>query len=55
MQTFPDDSIHGAWGAAVWKLGNAVPVRLAEVIGRQLSRVLKVNDLADELDPLGKI
>jgi DNA (cytosine-5)-methyltransferase 1 len=42
LQSFPDDFvIHGAWGEAMRQLGNAVPVRLAEVIGQQLSRVLQ--------------
>jgi C-5 cytosine-specific DNA methylase len=46
LQTLPDDLIHGAWVEAMRQLGNAVPVRLAEVIGRQLSSVLKVDDPA---------
>ena len=34
IQTFPDDySITGAWTEAMRQLGNAVPVRLAEIIG----------------------
>jgi DNA (cytosine-5)-methyltransferase 1 len=42
LQSFPDDFVvHGAWGEAMRQLGNAVPVRLAEVIGKQLSRVLR--------------
>jgi DNA (cytosine-5)-methyltransferase 1 len=33
VQTFPDQFIfHGAWGETMRQLGNAVPVRLAEVI-----------------------
>lgn len=37
IQTFPDDFvIHGAWGEAMRQIGNAVPVRLGEIIGRDL-------------------
>jgi DNA (cytosine-5)-methyltransferase 1 len=48
LQSFPDDFvIHGAWGEAMRQLGNAVPVRLAEVIGKQLSRILSKPILDD--------
>ena len=48
LQGFPDDFvIHGAWGEAMRQLGNAVPVRLAEVIGKQLSRVLSTEPSDD--------
>jgi DNA (cytosine-5)-methyltransferase 1 len=41
IQTFPDDFvIKGAWGEAMRQIGNAVPVMLAEKIGRQLARNL---------------
>jgi DNA (cytosine-5)-methyltransferase 1 len=34
LQTFPDwYELHGSWSEAMRQLGNAVPVRLAEVIG----------------------
>jgi len=37
IQTFPEDFVvMGAWGEAMRQIGNAVPVKLAEVIGRQL-------------------
>lgn len=33
LQTFPDRyELHGAWGEAMRQIGNAVPVRLAEVV-----------------------
>ena len=33
IQTFPDDyALHGAWTEAMRQIGNAVPVRLAEVV-----------------------
>ena len=42
LQTFPDDYIfHGSWSETMRQLGNAVPVRLAEVIGRDVARRLK--------------
>lgn len=38
LQTFPDDFvIKGAWGEAMRQIGNAVPVLLAEKIGKQLA------------------
>lgn len=41
IQTFPDDFvIKGAWGEAMRQLGNAVPVRLAEIFAHQLAAVL---------------
>lgn len=37
LQTFPRKYwISGAWGEAMRQIGNAVPVRLAEIMGRQL-------------------
>lgn len=37
IQSFPSDYvIHGAWGEAMRQIGNAVPVKLAEIIGRSL-------------------
>jgi DNA (cytosine-5)-methyltransferase 1 len=42
IQTFPDDFvIKGAWGEAMRQIGNAVPVLLAEKIGRELANKLK--------------
>lgn len=42
IQTFPDDyRITGAWGEAMRQIGNAVPVELARVIGRQLLETLQ--------------
>ncbi|MEO5366869.1 MAG: DNA cytosine methyltransferase [Magnetococcus sp. WYHC-3] len=37
IQTFPDDfAVTGAWGEALRQIGNAVPVRLARIIGDRL-------------------
>lgn len=42
LQTFADDFVfHGSWSETMRQLGNAVPVRLAEVIGRDVARKLK--------------
>ncbi len=41
IQTFPDDFIiKGAWGEAMRQIGNAVPVLLAEIIGKHLVQTL---------------
>ncbi len=41
IQTFPAEFIvKGAWGEAMRQIGNAVPVRLAEILGSRLSEVL---------------
>lgn len=39
IQTFPDDYVfHGGWGEIMRQLGNAVPVKLAEVVARHVAR-----------------
>jgi DNA (cytosine-5)-methyltransferase 1 len=44
LQTFPSDFvIKGVWGEAMRQLGNAVPVSLAEVIGRELLQTLDLS------------
>ncbi|MCE8005288.1 DNA cytosine methyltransferase [Billgrantia ethanolica] len=41
LQTFPDEYIfHGAWGETMRQLGNAVPVKLAEVVANSVAKVL---------------
>ncbi|WP_286193580.1 DNA cytosine methyltransferase [Tropicibacter sp. R16_0] len=41
VQTFPDDFVfHDVWSRAVKQLGNAVPVKLAEVLGSSLFSTL---------------
>ena len=48
IQTFPDDYvITGAWGEALRQIGNAVPVLVAEQLGRAAIKLLK-----DESKPL---
>jgi DNA (cytosine-5)-methyltransferase 1 len=42
LQTFPDDyRLHGSWSEAMRQLGNAVPVELARVIGKDVAGHLK--------------
>lgn len=41
LQTFPDDfEIHGSWTEAMRQLGNAVPVRLAQVVAKKIHESL---------------
>ncbi|PZW52434.1 DNA (cytosine-5)-methyltransferase 1 [Pseudomonas sp. URMO17WK12:I6] len=41
IQTFPDDYIfHGSWGETMRQLGNAVPVKLAEVVAKSVANAL---------------
>lgn len=41
LQTFPDEYIfHGAWSETMRQLGNAVPVKLAEVVANSVAKVL---------------
>jgi len=43
LQTFPDDFLfHGAWGETMRQLGNAVPVRLAEIVARSVRDQLQL-------------
>ena len=45
IQTFPDDyELHGSWTEAMRQLGNAVPVRLAEIVARSVHEHLLVAD-----------
>lgn len=42
LQTFPDDYVfHGSWSETMRQLGNAVPVKLAEAIGKDVARKLQ--------------
>ncbi len=41
LQTFPDEyEFHGSWSQTMRQLGNAVPVRLAEVVARSIAKSL---------------
>ncbi len=42
IQSFPPDfTVTGSWGEALRQIGNAVPVRLAEAVGRRLVETLQ--------------
>lgn len=46
IQTFPDTyNLEGAWGEAMRQLGNAVPVKLAKVIGKSVYDALEQANL----------
>jgi DNA (cytosine-5)-methyltransferase 1 len=50
LQTFPDRYIlHGSWTEAMRQLGNAVPVKLAEVTASAVVRHLAVAQLRPAL------
>nr|WP_277557195.1 DNA cytosine methyltransferase [Ereboglobus sp. PH5-10] len=47
IQTFPANyKISGRWGEALRQIGNAVPVKLAEGIGRKIAALLQKEDAA---------
>lgn len=51
LQTFPDDFLfHGSWSETMRQLGNAVPVRLAEIVARSVASHLKTSDEAPASD-----
>lgn len=42
LQTFPDDFLfHGSWSETMRQLGNAVPIRLAKIVGEDVARHIK--------------
>ena len=46
LQTFPDGyELHGAWGEAMRQLGNAVPVRLAQIVASSVAEHLVLADM----------
>jgi len=47
MQTFPDGYVfHGSWTETMRQLGNAVPVKLAQVVGSSVAqRLLEYDEL----------
>lgn len=48
VQTFPDDYVFlGSWTEAMRQLGNAVPVKLAEIVGRSVARALSMHGRKD--------
>jgi DNA (cytosine-5)-methyltransferase 1 len=57
LQTFPDNFVvKGAWGEAMRQIGNAVPVLLAEIMGRELIKVLSSrNDCVNTVGIIDRI
>jgi len=50
IQTFPKSYIiSGAWGEAMRQIGNAVPVKLAEIIGKQLYKTIRNAENEEDL------
>jgi DNA (cytosine-5)-methyltransferase 1 len=48
LQTFPDSYLFsGSWSAAMKQLGNAVPVKLAEIFATSIEKVLRKNGTPD--------
>ena len=48
MKLEQDFNVTGSWGEALRQIGNAVPVKLAETVGRHLHELLRK-------DPVGKV
>ena len=54
LQTFPDGyELHGAWGEAMRQLGNAVPVRLAQVVASSVAEHLVLADMRRAMSAAG--
>lgn len=52
IQTFPKDFyVSGAWGETMRQIGNAVPVKLSEVIGKNLFMILQEKQANFALQP----
>jgi DNA (cytosine-5)-methyltransferase 1 len=53
LQTFPDDFvIKGGWGESMRQIGNAVPVLLAEIIGRELMKTINTHNKRVAVDKI---
>lgn len=51
IQTFPADfNVTGSWGEALRQIGNAVPVKLAETVGKHLHRLLRTDPAVKDAD-----
>jgi DNA (cytosine-5)-methyltransferase 1 len=56
LQTFPSDFvIQGGWGEAMRQIGNAVPVRLAEIMGHELGTVIKAHEPNDTFNDIDRL
>lgn len=48
LQTFPDDYLfHGSWTESMRQIGNAVPVKLANIIGESVIKQIEKGELSD--------
>ena len=55
IQTFPDGYVlHGSWSEAMRQLGNAVPVRLAQVVASSLVEKLALSRMAEAKRQAGR-
>jgi DNA (cytosine-5)-methyltransferase 1 len=56
IQTFPDDFvIKGVWGEAMRQIGNAVPVRIAEIMGREIMQTINARNHFVEIEEICKL
>ena len=56
VQTFPDEYIfHGSWTECMRQIGNAVPVKLAYIIGKSVLNQLERKDASDAKRPKASI
>ncbi len=56
MQTFPDGyMLNGSWTEAMRQLGNAVPVRLAQVVTSSIAQAIIGNEIACRLERARKV
>ncbi len=48
IQTFPDEYLfHGSWTESMRQIGNAVPVKLANIIGESVMKQIERMDVSD--------
>ena len=48
IQTFPDDYLfYGSWTESMRQIGNAVPVKLASVIGESIKKQMERMEVSD--------
>ena len=51
IQAFPADfNVTGSWGEALRQIGNAVPVKLAETVGKHLHKLLRNDPAVKDAD-----
>lgn len=56
MQTFPDGyMLNGSWTEAMRQLGNAVPVRLAQIVTSSIAQAIIGNEMAYQMEQAKKV